>query len=162
MLFCRNSDNVRGIAGWQRDLSVSHYNVGVLLLAQGDKGAALKEHQAALAITERLAQTDPKNALWQRDLGPRYHRGGQILKNQDKDKLAREFFGKGAQSYAGLASSMGDFYNAACCYALMGDKDQAFAALGKAVERAVDDIGMPVGLDKGVAGKCHIGVSFHI
>jgi tetratricopeptide (TPR) repeat protein len=57
-----------GNAGWQRDLSVSHNNIGDVLVAQGNLPAALESYQASLAIRERLAQADPGNAGWQRDL----------------------------------------------------------------------------------------------
>ena len=36
--------------------------------AQGDPAAALKSYQDNLAIAERLAKSDPGNALWQNDL----------------------------------------------------------------------------------------------
>jgi hypothetical protein len=36
--------------------------------AQGDLAAALTSYRASLAIRERLAQADPGNAGWQRDL----------------------------------------------------------------------------------------------
>jgi hypothetical protein len=36
--------------------------------AQGDLPAALKSYRNGLAIAERLAQSDPGNAGWQRDL----------------------------------------------------------------------------------------------
>jgi hypothetical protein len=37
-------------------------------VAQGDLAGALKSYRDCLAIAERLAQSDPGNAGWQRDL----------------------------------------------------------------------------------------------
>ena len=41
-------------------------------VAQGDLKAALKSYSDSLAIFERLAQSDPGNAGWQRDLSVSY------------------------------------------------------------------------------------------
>ena len=53
---------------WQRDLSVSHEQIGDVLVAQGDGPAALRAYQEGLAIGEALAKRDPANTEWQRDL----------------------------------------------------------------------------------------------
>jgi predicted negative regulator of RcsB-dependent stress response len=53
---------------WQRDLSVSHDNLGDVAVAAGDLTAARTAYQAALDIAARLAATDPANTGWQRDL----------------------------------------------------------------------------------------------
>jgi hypothetical protein len=55
-------------AGWQRDLSVSHNNIGDILRAQGDLAEALKAFGAGMEIAEHLARADPGNAGWQRGL----------------------------------------------------------------------------------------------
>jgi hypothetical protein len=55
-------------ATWQRDLAVSHNNLGNVAVMTGDKTAAAEHYQAALAITERLAATDPANVQWRQDL----------------------------------------------------------------------------------------------
>jgi hypothetical protein len=54
--------------GWQRDLSVSHDNLGDAAVAAGDLAAAGTHHRASLDIRERLAAADPANTGWQRDL----------------------------------------------------------------------------------------------
>jgi tetratricopeptide (TPR) repeat protein len=51
-----------GDAGWQRDLSVSYNKIGNVQMAQGDLKAALKSSDS-LAIRERLANSDPGNAV---------------------------------------------------------------------------------------------------
>jgi tetratricopeptide (TPR) repeat protein len=47
---------------------VSHNKIGDVLVAQGNLAPALDSYRASLAIFERLAQADPGNAGWQRDL----------------------------------------------------------------------------------------------
>ncbi len=66
-------------AGWQRDLSVSHEQVGDVLLAQGDVAGALTAYRASLTIRERLAASDPTNADWQRDLSVSHNKVGDVL-----------------------------------------------------------------------------------
>ncbi len=48
--------------GWQRDLSVSHNNIGNIASAAGDLTAARASYQAALDIAMRLTGDDPANA----------------------------------------------------------------------------------------------------
>ena len=47
-------------------------------MAQGDLAVALKSYRDGLAIAERLAQSDPGNAGWQRDLSVSYERVGDV------------------------------------------------------------------------------------
>jgi hypothetical protein len=47
---------------------VSQEKIGDVQQAQGDLAAALTSYRASLAIRGRLAQADPGNAGWQRDL----------------------------------------------------------------------------------------------
>jgi hypothetical protein len=72
-----------GNAEWQRDLSVSHDNIGDVQQAQGDLAAALSSYQASHAIRERLAKADPGNAGWQRDLALTYGRVASIEIRQE-------------------------------------------------------------------------------
>ena len=46
--------------------------------AQGDLAGALKSYRDGLAIAERLAQSDPGNAGWQRDLSVSYEKAGNV------------------------------------------------------------------------------------
>ena len=62
----------------QRDLSIAHGRLGNARLAQGDLAAALDLYQSGLAITERLAKSDPANAVWQRDLSVAYEKVGNV------------------------------------------------------------------------------------
>ena len=47
-------------------------------VAQGNLPAALTSYQASLAITERLAKSDPGNAGWQRDLSVSHNKIGDV------------------------------------------------------------------------------------
>ena len=47
-------------------------------VAQGDLAAALKSYSDSLAISERLAKSDPGNAGWQRDLSVSYEKVGDV------------------------------------------------------------------------------------
>ena len=53
----------------------TYYSRARIHSAQGNLAAALTSYQASLAIRERLAQADPNNARWQRDLAVNY---GQV------------------------------------------------------------------------------------
>ena len=64
---------------FQRELSVSDFEVGDVLVAQGDLAAALASYQARLAISERLARSDPGNAELQRDVALSQTRIGDVL-----------------------------------------------------------------------------------
>lgn len=52
----------------QRERSVLSECVADLALLRGDLAGAEKAYRSALAVRERLAQADPSNAQWQRDL----------------------------------------------------------------------------------------------
>ena len=51
-------------------------------VAQGRLDAALESFQASLAIRERLAEADPNNAGWQRDLSVSWNKLGGLRKGQ--------------------------------------------------------------------------------
>jgi tetratricopeptide (TPR) repeat protein len=56
--------------------------IGDVQREQGDLAAALTSYQASLAISERLAQADPGNARWQRDLSLSYDRVAAVEMRQ--------------------------------------------------------------------------------
>ena len=58
---------------------MSFNKVGDVQVAQGDLAGALKSYRDSLAIRDRLAQSDPGNAQWQRDLGISNERIGDVL-----------------------------------------------------------------------------------
>ena len=57
---------------------MSYLKVGDVQVAQGDLAAALQSYGDTLAIAERLAQSDPGNAGWQRDLSVSYDSIGDV------------------------------------------------------------------------------------
>jgi hypothetical protein len=69
--------------------------------AQGDLKAALKSYSDDLAITERLAKSDPGNAGWQRDLSvsyaklaDAYSKSNETAKGRDALAAGRAIIGK--------------------------------------------------------------------
>ena len=69
-------------ANWQRDLSVSQYNIGCVLRDQGDLPGALQAFREFQAGMQRLAAADPSNAGWQRDLSVSQEQIGDVLRAQ--------------------------------------------------------------------------------
>jgi hypothetical protein len=66
---------------------VSYTIVGNVQVAQGDLAGALKSYGDDLAIAERLAQSDPGNASWQRDLAISYaHLASVYRRSKDRGK----------------------------------------------------------------------------
>ena len=64
---------------WQRELSVSHNNVGSILQAQGKLSEALREYAQSRDIRLRLTKHDPANTDWQRDLSVSHTNVGGVL-----------------------------------------------------------------------------------
>ena len=58
---------------------MSYDKIGDVLVARGNLAEALTSFRDGLAIAERLAQADPGNAGWQRDLSVSYNRIGDVL-----------------------------------------------------------------------------------
>jgi hypothetical protein len=58
-------------------------------VAQGNLGPALDSYRASLAIRERLAQADPGNAGWQRDLIVSHWRMADLAERQSEQIDAR-------------------------------------------------------------------------
>ena len=68
--------------GNERALAVGLNSLGDVLVAQGDLAGALKSYRDALVIVERLAKSDPGNAIWQRDLAVSFDRIGNVQVEQ--------------------------------------------------------------------------------
>jgi uncharacterized protein DUF4062 len=64
----RLTEDDPGNTEWQRDLAVSHSRLGDVAVAQGNLPDAVRRYGAALAIMEKLAASDPTNAVWQDDV----------------------------------------------------------------------------------------------
>jgi tetratricopeptide (TPR) repeat protein len=76
----------------QRYLAVSLVTVGD---AQGNLPEVLKSYQRSLAILDRLAKSDPGNAVWQRDLASGYARLGACFEQVADLADARNAFSEG-------------------------------------------------------------------
>src|SRR5258707_11412988 len=68
--------------------------VGDVLKAQGKLEAAQAAFGEYLAISRRLAEQDPSNAGWQRDLALAHSKVGDVLKTQGKLEAAQAAFGE--------------------------------------------------------------------
>jgi tetratricopeptide (TPR) repeat protein len=84
---------------------VSYEKIGDVLVAQGNLPEALKSFRDGLAIRERLAQTDPGNAGWQRDLSVSYNKIGDVLVAQGNLPEALKLFRDGLAIRDRLAQS---------------------------------------------------------
>jgi tetratricopeptide (TPR) repeat protein len=60
----------------------AHDLMGNVLSDQGDLFGALKNYRDSLALREKLANQDPANAGWQRDLSVSYEKVGDVLSDQ--------------------------------------------------------------------------------
>ena len=90
-----------GNAESQRDLSVSHECIGIVLREQGDLPGALAAYRAGLAIDERLARQAPDNAYVQRDLFISYREVARLSVAAGECAAARTVAAK-AESQSGL------------------------------------------------------------
>jgi tetratricopeptide (TPR) repeat protein len=86
---------------------VAYDKVADILVAQGNLPEALTAYQQGLAIAKRLADQDPSNAGWQRDLIVAYYRIGICaaqMDGEDSSGQATNFLHTGqelAKSYPG-------------------------------------------------------------
>jgi tetratricopeptide (TPR) repeat protein len=73
-------------------VSVSQNKIGDVLVDQGNLPAALDSFRASHAIFERLAQADPGNAGWQRDVSVSHEKIGDVLVAQGNLPAALDSF----------------------------------------------------------------------
>jgi tetratricopeptide (TPR) repeat protein len=67
---------------WLRERCGLIVSRGDVLSAQGDLAGALAAYQESLAVSQRLAESDPSNADWQRDLSVSQSKVGDVLLDQ--------------------------------------------------------------------------------
>ena len=79
-----------------------HTKIGDVQRARGDLAAALTSYQASLAIGDRLATADPRNAEWQRDLALSYGRVGVVEAQKGAPDQARGMLQQGREIIARL------------------------------------------------------------
>ena len=66
---------------WQRDLSITLSEIGMLETKQRHFEGSKKAFEASLAIRQKLAQSDPNNAIWQFDLVQAYINYAYVAKD---------------------------------------------------------------------------------
>ena len=71
------------------NVPLTYEKIGNVQKAQGHLPEALASYQVSLAIDERLAQSDPGNAGWQRDLIVSYVKMAEIDRSQARGMLMR-------------------------------------------------------------------------
>ena len=64
-------------------------------MAPGDLKAALKSFQDGLVVFERLAQSDPGNAGWQRDLSVSYAKLADVYRKSTETAKVRDALAAG-------------------------------------------------------------------
>ena len=78
-------------------IATAEIKIGDILKAQGDLGQALKSYQDGLAVANRVANADPKNAEWQQNITLIYLKVGEVF-------MAQGNFAEALKSYQdGLA-----------------------------------------------------------
>jgi tetratricopeptide (TPR) repeat protein len=93
----------RGTLDMERRRASGLNNQGDTLLAQGKLEAARKAYGQSLEIAERLAQADPANSGWQRDLSVSYMKIGNLLAEQNQRSEALQYLDKALAISARLA-----------------------------------------------------------
>jgi tetratricopeptide (TPR) repeat protein len=88
---------------------VSYDRVGEMLVAQGNLPEALKSFRDGLAIRDRLAQADPGNAGWQRDLSVSYAKLANAYRTAGQLPQAREQLTAGRTIIARLTETYPDW-----------------------------------------------------
>ena len=78
-------------------------------VAQGDLAGALKSYRDSLAITDRLAKSDPGNAGWQRDLSVSYAKLADAYRKSSETAEARKALASGRAIIAKLVEQHPDW-----------------------------------------------------
>jgi hypothetical protein len=80
-----------GAASWHT--LWTQFQIGDLYVERGSLGQALEAYRAGQGLAERLAQSDPSNAGWQRDLSASYWKQAEITE-ADQPAEARAWWQK--------------------------------------------------------------------
>lgn len=109
---------------------------GDLMQAHGNLPAAQESFEESLSISRRMAEQDPSNAGWQRDLAVVHSWVGGVLKRQNNLQMAEDEFGNCLSISRKLAeqdpSNAGWQRDLAMAYSWVGDVLQAQNKLEKA------------------------------
>jgi len=75
-----------------------------VLVAQNKLTPALKDYRTGLSISERLAEADPGNADWQRELSVSHNKIGDALRAQGNLTQALESYRAALTSWSGSST----------------------------------------------------------
>ena len=83
-------------------MSVSYNKLGDVAIAQGDLEAAARAYRDGLAIRSKLADSDPRNSEWQRDLYVSYWLLADLAEQSNQSKEARGYWQKAFDVLSGI------------------------------------------------------------
>ncbi len=112
-------------------LALRHSDLGDALLLHGDTDKALDHHRAGIAVSKRLVHFDPKNPGTRHLLADQYLRLGTGFATLDRKAEALQSYQLCTQvKIPKMGSALATL---ASCYALLGNRNQAFAVLNEAI-----------------------------
>ena len=89
---------------WRLDLLISYERIGWILLAQRKFDKSLQSYKTYLSGTEKIADTNPTEGLWQRFLANGYIGEGDVLLAQGETDNALAMYGRASQIYTRLVA----------------------------------------------------------
>ena len=87
---------------WQRDLSVSHGNLGDVAMVQGKLEDAAQAYRDSLALQKQLAVGDPSNIQWQHDLMVSYWKLADLAERQNNSREAHTYWKQAFDVLSGI------------------------------------------------------------
>ncbi len=117
----------------QWNLAMARGDVADILAKQGKLALATQSYQAALSLTKSDVYLH-FNSEWKQSAAIQYLRLGRLLVAQRNASAASKAFGMCESLLDDVGHSASDKYDAACCSALAGNKDNAFRYLELALE----------------------------
>jgi tetratricopeptide (TPR) repeat protein len=100
----RSAQAAAGRGGNAREQGVALHWVGDVQVAQGDLAGALKSYRDSFAIADRLAQSDPGNAGWRRDVAASHGRLAIAFKKSGETPKALDALRQGRDIMARLTT----------------------------------------------------------
>ena len=121
---------------WQHDISVALDKIGYLKFGANDSAGALAAYEESLAITRRLADTDPNDIIWQRDIVVGLNKMGDV-----------KFFAGGDAKGA-----LAEYEESLALTRRLADKNKGNAQLQRDISVSLDKIGDVKRSDNDIAG----------